>query len=98
MYKMLDYLEEQVVCRRRIQLNLLGEKFNPKNWNNQWDNCQRNLEYDEKERYEECRKIINVIEKLSYSDNKFTVNQMIDCLKGNSISTKVSFLVVLNTY
>lgn len=43
LYSILDYCEEPFVCRRKLQLEFLGEKFDEKRCNQMCDNCMQNL-------------------------------------------------------
>lgn len=39
LYSIIDYCEEPNICRRKLQLNFLGEDFDPKDCNGFCDNC-----------------------------------------------------------
>jgi bloom syndrome protein len=47
LYKMIDYLEEENLCRRRLQLSFLAEKFSTRDCNKNCDNCLKNYELKE---------------------------------------------------
>ena len=43
LYTMLEYCEEQYLCRRFMQLRFLGEDFKSENCNGMCDNCRAGL-------------------------------------------------------
>jgi len=85
LYKMLDYLEEAVLWRRKLQLSLLGEDFRAKKCNNNWDNWKKNEDIDEMEMTSKAMKIIECIQ--SVGEGWATINQLITIVRGNSISS-----------
>lgn len=40
LYSILEYCEEPFICRRKMQLNFLGEEFEDENCKNMCDNCR----------------------------------------------------------
>lgn len=80
LYKMLDYLEETVVCRRKLQLNLLGEDFSSKKCNNNCDNCIKNEFVADRDVTGEAKDIINFIGEVG--KGRLTIPQAIDALRG----------------
>ena len=43
LYSILEYCEEPYICRRKMQLNFLGEEFDEKKCKNMCDNCKLGL-------------------------------------------------------
>jgi bloom syndrome protein len=43
LYSILDYCEEPYICRRKLQLNFLGEDFDERLCNKMCDNCKQGL-------------------------------------------------------
>lgn len=85
LYLMLDYLEERVVCRRKLQLSHFGENFNRKECHNKWDNCTQNkkeVNVDVTEAVAEILKFINEV-----GDRKFTILQIVKELRKKNKTT-----------
>ena len=61
LYKMIDYLEETSLCRRKLQLYLLGEKFKTKDCQMNCDNWQKNIELKEIDVTNEAKIVADLI-------------------------------------
>jgi RecQ family ATP-dependent DNA helicase len=89
-YDILNYWEEPFICRRKMQLKHLGEKFSSKLCENTCDNCLRvkvsNSSIFEENYTEEAKIVVYFVERLGRMGRRgwWTVLQIVDALKGDS--------------
>lgn len=81
LYKFLDFIEEPFHCRRKLQLNLLGEQYDSKNWNSKCDNWLNYNNVTETEITSDAQLILEIIKS---SGKKHTLLQTVDILKGRN--------------
>ena len=61
LYSILDYCEEPFLCRRKLQLEFLGEKFDEKKCHQMCDNCMQNLKVVDSDVSMEAKKLLTLI-------------------------------------
>lgn len=62
LYSILDYCEEPFECRRKLQLNFLGEQFDKKNCHKMCDNCRQGKKLAEKDVTRDASKIVRLVQ------------------------------------
>ena len=85
LYSILDYCEEPFVCRRKLQLNFLGEEFDQNNCGNMCDNCRKGLQVTNRDCTSEALKIIDIVTECEKLRCNVSVKQMIDIVRGLSV-------------
>ena len=58
---MLEYCDEPFLCRRKMQLQFLGEEFDSKDCNMMCDNCKKDLTVKEEDYTQIARDLIAFI-------------------------------------
>ena len=81
------YCEEKVSCRRVMQLSYLGERFSKEQCHKRCDNCQNDLEYEERDYSKEALKIVDLVTEIG-RDQPVTTNQLADALVGKKLDAK----------
>ncbi len=61
LYAILDYCEEPFLCRRKMQLNFLGEDFDAARCKEMCDNCRKALKVVEVDRTSEAQTILKFV-------------------------------------
>lgn len=61
LYSILEYCEETYLCRRKMQLQFLGEGFDARNCGKMCDNCRQGLQVVEQDYSSEALKILEFI-------------------------------------
>ena len=61
LYSILEYCEEPYLCRRKLQLEFLGEAFNSSSCKGMCDNCRQGLEVVEKDFTTEATSIAKLV-------------------------------------
>lgn len=74
LYSILQYCEEPYKCRRMLQLNFLGEDFDPNRCNGKCDNCKQELKVVPKDVTREAKKICKLISEFQNSNCNITMN------------------------
>lgn len=82
LYSILEYCEEPFICRRKMQMNFLGEEFDEKDCRQMCDNCRKGFEVRGMNRQQEALVILNLIRKCSQYQSKVTYKQAIELLRG----------------
>ncbi|CAI2376828.1 unnamed protein product [Moneuplotes crassus] len=83
LYKMIDYLEETFLCRRKLQLFFLGEKFKTKDCKKNCDNCAKDYRLKEINVTVEAKIILEFIQEVDQP--LVTLIQCIPILRGNKV-------------
>jgi hypothetical protein len=81
---MVDYCEEEFMCRRVMALEYFDEKFDSKDCNSMCDNCNKNLSCIEKDFTKESLIILNFVKNCSDKLLKITISQSVDYLIGKN--------------
>ena len=82
--QMVDYCEEEFMCRRVMALEYFDEKFDSKDCNSMCDNCNKNLSCIEKDFTKESLIILNFVKNCSDKLLKITISQSVDYLIGKN--------------
>ena len=78
--RMMGFCEEMDKCRREMQLNYFGEKFDRQKCGGMCDNCEREAEKEERDVFCEADKIIKFLEK--NKNTNFSFGQLLDLVGG----------------
>ena len=89
--QMVDYCEEQFMCRRVMALEYFDEKFDSKDCNSMCDNCNKNLSCVQKDFTKESLTILNFVKNCSDKLLKITISQSIDYLIGKNVKQHMSW-------
>ena len=88
LYSILEYCEESYNCRRKMQLQFLGEDFQAINCRGMCDNCQNYVKITEQDMTQESIKIIEFVQQANMYKNNFTLKQTVDLFRGKKLSNK----------
>jgi bloom syndrome protein len=61
LYSILDYCEETFVCRRQMQLNFLGEAYDPSKCDKMCDNCKKGYKISDVDWSDDAIKIVKML-------------------------------------
>jgi len=61
LYTMLEFCEEPFICRRKMQIEYLGERFDEALCNKMCDNCKKGYKISEKVMNAEAKTILNLV-------------------------------------
>jgi RecQ family ATP-dependent DNA helicase len=84
-YKILEFWEEPLRCRRKLLLKYLDEQFKTKECHRNWDNWMKNIKTKEINFENESKTVINFIQDISHRNFNLTITQAADYLKGKDI-------------
>ena len=87
LYSILAYCEEPYQCRRKIQLNFLGEEFDSRKCNKMCDNCKQSKKVIEKNVRKEATVIMDLILECEELSINITMRQLIDHLRGKQVKS-----------
>ena len=92
MYKIIDYCVEKYICRRKIQLEYLGEDFSSKDCNDMCDNCKLRKNKGVYKSYQnEAKQILSVIQEIDDNNKKsITLIQAVDMLSNKNSKEQIS--------
>ena len=82
LYCMLEYAEEYYKCRRKMQLNFLGEEFSKQQCNRSCDNCRRDCEVVEVDATAQAAAVLRFLEN---NPNEFTLNMVQNAAMGKTV-------------
>ena len=98
LFNILEYWEEPYLCRRKMQLKYLNEKFSSKSWNSTWDNWQRvensGGELVEENYTKEAKIIVYFVDRYTKKGKKseWTILQLAEALQGRNSKKINKFL------
>lgn len=82
---MIRYCEDKYTCRRKFQLNYLGElDFTEKECARTCDNCKKQLSYYEKDVIQEAKYLVEFMMAVDRLRQDISQNQLIMICKGSS--------------
>eukprot|EP01022_Parablepharisma_sp_SALTPOND_P026843 TRINITY_DN65038_c0_g1_i1.p1 TRINITY_DN65038_c0_g1~~TRINITY_DN65038_c0_g1_i1.p1 ORF type:complete len:889 (-),score=114.39 TRINITY_DN65038_c0_g1_i1:1005-3671(-) len=86
LYKIMDYCEENYICRRKIQLEYLGEQFSSKDCDGMCDNCKERKGTGTYKSYQkEANLVLSMVQGISNKRGKaMTLLQAVDFLRGKN--------------
>jgi hypothetical protein len=88
LYSILQYCEEPFICRRKLQLNFLGEEFNPHKCAQMCDNCKRALKVVQKDVTDEAAQIARLIRDMTELGGNITLAQLVEICRGKMPKAK----------
>jgi len=83
LYSCLRYCENQFCCRRTMQLEFFGERFDRSKCNNTCDNCRSANAPEKKDLTELAKTILGMISFISSKNKKVTLSQLTDLFRGS---------------
>ncbi|XP_057464955.1 ATP-dependent DNA helicase Q-like 4A isoform X2 [Actinidia eriantha] len=78
--KMVNYCENDVECRRILQLIHFGERFNPSNCKRTCDNCSKNRSFIEKDVTETAKQLVEVVK---LTGQQFSSSHILEVYRGS---------------
>lgn len=72
LYSILEYCEEPYICRRKMQLNFLGEDFDERNCNKMCDNCKQDLKVVQKDMTREAKIVLQMVRDIEGREFQLT--------------------------
>lgn len=87
---MVSYCENQVDCRRKLQLQYLGEDFDVALCRGTCDNCKNARPHVKKDVTESAKDMIDLLKEVSRSSTQITSNQLVQVFRGKKNQTMVS--------
>ncbi len=94
LYSCSRYCENQFTCRRTMQLEFFGEKFDRKNCNKTCDNCKAGKEPEKRDLTTEARTILQLLDDLLLQKNGrgATLAQVTELYRGSKSKQSTKFL------
>ena len=71
-----------------MQLNFLGEDFDPDLCDQMCDNCRRDIEVTQKDMTDEAVKLASAIKDITESKGNVTLAQIVDIMRGKKVQAK----------
>jgi hypothetical protein len=87
LYSILDYCEETWLCRRKLQLNFLGEPFEQAMCLKMCDNCNKQYNVEPLNVTKEALQIVFMINEFEKDGSNVTLKQAVDICKGRVVKT-----------
>ena len=84
LYSIIEYCEEPYLCRRMMQLQFLGEDFDPDECKNMCDNCRTNLKISHRDLTKEAIKVAQVSDDIQMNRGKITLSKLCELAKGST--------------
>ena len=88
--QMVSFCENQVDCRRVLQLQYFGEQFDKSKCNSTCDNCKNGVQGEELEVTDVTKKLILLVREMLEIQNKITTNQIIQLFRGKQTTATTS--------
>jgi bloom syndrome protein len=94
LYACVGYCEDEFTCRRTMQLDFFGEKFDRLKCNNTCDNCKMQREPDRRNMTEVARTILRLFDDVTIQkrDARITLVQLIELFRGSKSQSTTKFL------
>jgi superfamily II DNA helicase RecQ len=96
LYGCLRYCENEFICRRTMQLEFFGERFDSSKCNDTCDNCKAGLQADRRDISEDGRTILQLLEDLLQQKNGrgASMAQVAELYRGSKAKTHTKFIDV----
>ena len=96
LYSCLRYCENEFICRRTMQLEFFGEKFDRAKCNNTCDNCKAGKEPDKRNLTNEARSILQLLDDLLVQKNGrgATMAQVTELYRGSKSKSATKYIDV----
>ncbi|CDW77889.1 dna helicase [Stylonychia lemnae] len=85
LYSMLQYCEEPYECRRKLQLEFLGEQFDKSKCLQMCDNCRQDLNLVERNYAREAQTIVRLVQECQKYNTFVSYKQAIEVLRGKKL-------------
>jgi bloom syndrome protein len=94
LYSCVAYCEEEFTCRRTMQLDFFGEKFDRMKCNKTCDNCRAQREPDRRDMTDVAQTILRLFHDVALQkrDVRFTLVQLIELFRGSKSQAVTKFL------
>ena len=94
LYACVGYCEDEFNCRRTMQLEFFGEKFDRAKCNRTCDNCRAQREPDRRDMTSVAKTIIQLFQDTTIQkrDARLTLNQLTELFRGSKSQSAVKFL------
>jgi bloom syndrome protein len=94
LYACVGYCEDEFNCRRTLQLEFFGERFDRANCNRTCDNCIAQREPDSRNMTSVAKTIIQLLQDATVQkrDARLTLNQLIELYRGSKSQSATKFL------
>jgi hypothetical protein len=89
LYSILDYCEEPYLCRRKMQLNFLGEDFDEAMCKGMCDNCRQQVTVEETDRSKEALIAVRLVQMCMEYQEKITLKYVTELLRGKQAKKSV---------
>ena len=96
LYACVGYCEDEFSCRRTLQLEFFGEKFDRSKCNRTCDNCKAQREPDRRDMTSVAQTIIQLFQDtiIQKRDARLTLNQLTELYRGAKNQSTIKFLDV----
>jgi bloom syndrome protein len=94
LYTCVRYCEEEFECRRTLQLDFFGEKFDRSQCNKTCDNCRAQREPDRRDLTDVAKAIVRLFNEASSQKRgtRLTLVQLVDLYRGSKSKSATKFL------
>jgi bloom syndrome protein len=92
LYTCLRYCENEFLCRRTMQLEFFGEKFDRAKCNKTCDNCIAGKESEKRDLSNEGLDILKLLDDIMQQQRKVTMSQIIQLYGGSKAKSAVKYL------
>jgi bloom syndrome protein len=92
LYTCLRYCENEFLCRRTMQLEFFGEKFDRAKCNKTCDNCIAGKESEKRDMSAEGMTILQMLDDIIQQQRKVTMAQIIQLYAGSKAKSAVKYL------
>lgn len=96
LYTCLRYCENEFLCRRTMQLEFFGEKFDRSKCNKTCDNCIAGRESISRDLSSEGKVILGLLDDVLQQQKKVTMSQIIQLYGGSKAKSAVKYLKLDN--
>ena len=96
LYSCLRYCEDKFECRRTLQLQFFGERFDQTNCNNTCDNCRNGYVAETRNITEESKQVLQLLSSIQSQGKKATLHQLAELWRGSKAKVHTKFLITSN--
>lgn len=94
LYSCLRYCEDKFECRRTLQLQFFGEKFDQSNCNKTCDNCRAGLVAEKRNVTNEAREILQLLSSINSQNRNSTLVSLSELWRGSKNKNHTKFLQI----
>ena len=92
LYSCLRYCEDDFECRRTLQLQFFGEKFDQSKCNNTCDNCKNGLVAESRNMTKETQEILQLLSSINAQNRNATLVNLSELWRGSKNKQQTKFL------